>query len=54
MEHFAPFVGILSANTDKMLNDIDIAAVYVKNLEPSHYTDSGELEQERLTFLMKK
>lgn len=42
-EHFMPFVGVLASNQDA-LNDIDLGAVYVKNLEPNHYTDSGALE----------
>ncbi len=41
-------------NTDKIVNDIDIVGVYVKNLDDTRYTDQNELEDERLKYLLKK
>lgn len=51
---FFPFFGVVSANTDTIVNDIDIAAIYVKNLDENRYTDKSALEDLRLHYLLKK
>jgi hypothetical protein len=51
---FLPWLGIMATNTDKVVNDIDIAAIYVKNLDETKYTDITELEDLRLRYLLTK
>jgi len=51
---FYPWMGIVATNTDKVVNDIDIVAIYVKNLDETKYTDITELEDLRLRYLLTK
>ena len=51
---FYPWLGIVATNTDKVVNDIDIVAIYVKNLDETKYTDITELEDLRLRYLLTK
>ena len=51
---FYPWLGIVATNTDKVVNDIDIVAIYVKNLDDTKYTDITELEDLRLRYLLTK
>ena len=51
---FYPWLGIVATNTDKIVNDIDIVAIYVKNLDETKYTDITELEDLRLRYLLTK
>jgi hypothetical protein len=51
---FYPWLGIVATNTDKIVNDIDIVAIYVKNLDDTKYTDITELEDLRLRYLLTK
>lgn len=51
---YFPFFGIVASNTDTRINDIDISAVYVKNMDDKRYTDKAALEEERLHYLLKK
>lgn len=50
---FAPFLTIVASNK-KNLNDIDIDAIFVKNMDPRVYTDPKVLEEERLQFLVQR
>jgi hypothetical protein len=49
-----PYFGIVATNSDKIVNDIDIAAIYVKNLDDTRYTNENELEDLRLKYLLLK
>ena len=51
---FYPWLGIVATNTDTIVNDIDIVAIYVKNLDETKYTDITELEDLRLRYLLTK
>jgi hypothetical protein len=51
---FYPWLGIVATNTDKIVNDIDIVAIYVKNLDDTKYTDITELDDLRLRYLLTK
>ena len=51
---YFPWVGVVASNSNKVINDIDIAAIYVKNLDETKYTDENELEEQRLRYLLKK
>ena len=51
---YYPYIGLVATNTDKIVNDIDISAIYVKNLDDTKYTDENDLEEERLKYLLKK
>ena len=44
----------MARNTETIVNDIDISAIYVKNLDDTKYTDKKALEEERLRYLFKK
>ena len=44
----------MATNTDRVVNDIDIVAIYVKNLDETKYTDINELEDLRLRYLLTK
>lgn len=56
MEEFKPYFGVMATNSFEkdIINDIDIAAIYVKNRDPNEYQDKIQMEQERLRFLSKK
>jgi len=45
---------MVAGNTDLTVNDIDIAAVYIKNLDETKYQDKQALEELRLKYLIKK
>jgi hypothetical protein len=45
---------VVSMNTNGMKNDIDINAIYVKNMDPTQYTDDKQIELDRLHILVKK
>jgi hypothetical protein len=51
---YAPYFGVVAGNTDKIVNDIDLLAIYVKNLDEKRYTDKSKLEQDKLRYLLKK
>lgn len=34
---YYPYFGIVAGNTDRIVNDIDIQAIYLKNLDESKY-----------------
>jgi|LauGreDrversion4_2_1035121.scaffolds.fasta_scaffold363628_2 hypothetical protein len=36
-EPYLPYFGMVAANTKEIVNDIDIVAVYVKNLDSGKY-----------------
>lgn len=49
---FQPFFALVAQNTEHRVNDIDILAIYVKNLDDTKYTDKASLEQEKLKLLL--
>lgn len=53
---FHPYFGVIAGNNNSTItNDIDIEAIYVKNLdENSIYQDKSKLEELRLKYLLKK
>lgn len=51
---FFPYFGIVAANAGPIVNDIDISAIYVKNLDDRRYQDKTALEQTRLRYILKK
>ena len=53
-EPYYPYFGLVAANTDKIVNDIDISAIYVKNLDEREYQNKQELEALKLNYLIKK
>lgn len=53
-EMYDPYFAMVASNTQEVRNEIDIVAVYVKNLDDKRYTDLNALEEERLRFILKK
>lgn len=51
---FYPYFGVVAGNTDSIVNDIDIAAIYVKNLDESKYKDKEAINNLRLKYLHQK
>ena len=51
---YFPYFGLVVSNTDTKVNDIDIQAIYVKNMDEKRYIDKAALEEERLHYLLKK
>ncbi len=45
---------MLASNSQEIKSEIDILAVYIKNLDDTRYTDLNALEEERLRFILKK
>ena len=37
IEHFKPHIGVVAANKDSVINEIDLDAIYVKNMDPRAY-----------------
>lgn len=52
---FHPFFGVIAGNNNRgITNDIDIEAIYVKNLDENSFKDKSKLEELRLKYLLRK
>ena len=51
---YFPYIGMIAQNTNTTVNDVDLLAVYVKNMDETKYSNKGILEDERLRYLLKK
>ena len=51
---YFPYFGLMARNTNETVNDIDISAIYVKNLDESRYQDKQALLEERVQYLIRK
>ena len=38
-EQFRPYLALAAYNSQELINDVDINAIYVKNRDPRAYTD---------------
>lgn len=46
VEEFKPYIGVMATNAyeDNVINDIDLAAIYIKNRDSNEYQDKNQLD----------
>lgn len=53
-EPYFPYFGVVAANTKEVINDIDLLAVYTKNLDSTRYQDMQALEDLKTRYLLQR
>jgi hypothetical protein len=53
-EPYLPYFGVVAANTNDVINDIDLLAVYTKNLDSATYQDTQALEDLKTKYILQK